>query len=80
MDRAKVLRLIQSVADDPPSEIRRVKRKVGPYTSRRVLPLPEAAELRMRNIRQRLDIVTEQRSTLCVDKNSHPKRFTLGDT
>lgn len=79
MHRAKVLRLIQSVADDPPADVRKVERRTSFFCRSNVLPKPEAAELRMRNIRMRLDINMERRPALRVDRKSHPKRFSLGD-
>lgn len=79
MDRAEALRLIQRVADDPPADIRRVKRRQSLRTPAGALPAPESAELRMRNLRMRLEISKDKRPTLQVDKRQMRQQFKLGD-
>lgn len=76
MNRAEALRLIRAVADNPPSEIRKVERRTG--LPRGVLPAPEAAELRMRGIRARLDITKGRRPALHVNKPSMRRALQLG--
>lgn len=79
MERAEALKLIQKVADDPPADIRRVKRRQSLRTPPGALPAPESAELRMRNIRMRLEIPEGRRPTLQVDKRHLSQHIKLGD-
>lgn len=80
MDKSEALRLIAIVADDPPSDIRRVQRHHKPLKPGGFLPAPEAAELRIGKLRESLSIIKGTRPPLRVDRRQHSQRHRLGGT